>query len=48
VAAGRMTELASGPLTSAIPRVLDQLSPGLGQDAALVGDVVSVAQGLRG
>lgn len=46
VAAARMTELASGPLTSAIPRVLDQLAPGLGQDAALVGDVVSTARTL--
>ena len=48
VAAARMTELASGSLTSAVPRVLDQLSEGLGQDAGLVGDVVSMAESLGG
>jgi len=46
VAAERMTELAAGPLTSAVPRVLDQLSPGLGEDADLVADVVPAAQDL--
>ncbi len=46
VAAERMTQSASGPLASAAPRVLDLLSPGLGEDAALVADVVSTAQAL--
>lgn len=48
VAADRMTELASGPLESAVPRVLDQLAPGLGSDDGLVADVVSAAQNLSG
>lgn len=44
VAAPRMTELAAGPLTAAVPRVLDQLSSGLGEDAGLVADVVAAAK----
>jgi fructuronate reductase len=46
VAADRMTALASGPLVVAVARVLDQLGPGLSEDAALVRDVVSAARTL--
>jgi fructuronate reductase len=44
VAADRMTRLASGPLAAAVPAVLDQLSRGLREDAALVRDVVSATR----
>lgn len=48
VAAARMTELAAGPLTSAVPAVLDELAPGLGDDAGLVDDVVSAVKRFGG
>jgi fructuronate reductase len=48
VAAQRMTNIAGGPLEDAVPRVLDALSQGLGDDADLAGDVVSAAHALGG
>lgn len=48
VAAARMTELARGLLTSAVPRVLGRFSPELGEDARLVEDVLSAARSFGG
>ncbi len=47
VDAERMTSVASGPLPTAVPAVMEELSPRLADDGALVTDVVAAARRLE-